>query len=52
MARIIGAYIPYVLEPNIYLAILTMVASIVIVTNKSSVCSDTPFSKIHNVSGE
>lgn len=52
MARIIGAYIPYVLDPKIYLDILTIVASKVIATSNSKICSDTPFFNIHSVKGE
>jgi len=52
IANMIGAYIPYVLDPTIYLAILTIVASRVIATRSSKVCFDIPFSKIHCVKDE
>lgn len=45
IASIMGAYIPYVLDPKMYLAILTIVASRVIATSSSSVGLDIPFSK-------
>jgi hypothetical protein len=37
IARIMGAYIPYDLLPNIYLARLTMVATIVIAMSSSNI---------------
>lgn len=37
IANMIGAYMPYVLDPIIYLAILTIVASKVMATNNSNV---------------
>ncbi|KKQ11368.1 MAG: hypothetical protein US24_C0030G0001 [candidate division WS6 bacterium GW2011_GWC2_36_7] len=38
IAKIIGAYIPYVLDPMIYLAMLTMVATIITASNNSKTC--------------
>ena len=52
IASMMGAYIPYVLDPNIYLATLTIVANTVIATSNSKTCLDTPFSNIHSVKGE
>lgn len=52
IAIIIGAYIPYDLLPNIYLAKLTMVATIATAISNSSVCSDIPLLKIQVVKGE
>ncbi len=52
IANIIGAYIPYVLEPKIYLAILTMVANRVMATNNSKTCLEIPFSKSNCVKEE
>ena len=51
MANIIGAYIPYVFVPIIYLATLTIVASIVTAISNSNVDWDTPLSIIQLVKG-
>lgn len=52
IANIIGAYIPYVLFPITYLAILTIVATIHIDINISNKFWDTPCSIIHCVNSE
>lgn len=52
IASITGAYIPYVLLPNIYLPILTMVARIAIAMSSSNVWSEIPLLSIQVVNGE
>ena len=52
IASIIGTYIPYVFEPNMYRIMLTIVATIVMAMSSSSVCLETPLSKIHCVKEE
>ncbi len=38
IANMIGAYIPYVLDPMMYLAMLTMVATIITANSNSKTC--------------
>lgn len=38
IAKMIGAYIPYVLDPIIYLAMLTIVATTITASNNSRTC--------------
>lgn len=52
IARIMGAYMPYDLLPNRYLAMLTIVASIAIAMSNSSICSDIPLLNSQFVNGE
>ena len=52
MASIMGAYIPYVLFPTTYLAILTMVETIHRAINSSKIVCDTPDPSSHSVSLE
>lgn len=52
MASMIGAYTPYDFVPNIYLKILTIVATIVMETSSSNVCWLIPFCRTHSVNVE
>ncbi len=52
IARSIGAYIPYVFDPIIYLAILTIVASTDTAIRSSNTVLEIPLSNIHCVNAD